>query len=69
MDYLLNQEKLETHIMTATTSMPYTYTRQEIWDNLVNKGEEWNYLTDRWMKVCPNDSKRIMWDLARNNFV
>ncbi len=64
MDYLLNQEKLETHIMTATTSMPYTYTRQEIWDNLVNKGEEWNYLTDRWMKVCPNDSKRIMWDLA-----
>jgi len=64
MDYLLNLEGLETHIMTGTTSEVYRFSRQEVWDNLATTGPEWDYLTDRWLEVCPNDNDRIMWDLA-----
>ncbi|MFZ5941263.1 MAG: nucleoside hydrolase [Bacteroidota bacterium] len=64
MDYLLNLKGLEAHFMTATTSQVYRFSRQEIWDNMINKGPEWDYLTDRWMQVCPEDNERTMWDLA-----
>ena len=64
MDYLLNREKLETHIMTATTSKVYTFDQTETFDLMRNRGAKWDYLIDRWKKLSPNKRRWIMWDVA-----
>lgn len=64
MDYLLNREGLETHIMTATTSQTYLFERTETFDLLSSRAPKYTYLVDRWKSRFPNDQSRIMWDLA-----
>ncbi|MCA1746118.1 MAG: hypothetical protein LC655_00365, partial [Bacteroidales bacterium] len=64
MDYLLNRDGLETHIMTATTSQTYLFERTETFDLLSSRAPKYTYLVDRWKSRFPNDRNRIMWDLA-----
>ena len=64
MDYLLDCEGLETHIMTATTSQAYEFERTETFDLLSFRAPKYTYLIDQWKNRFPNDRHRIMWDLA-----
>lgn len=64
MDYLLNREGLETHIMTATTSRKYTYDQTETFDLLGGRGPKWNYLVNRWRDLYPDSRTWVMWDVA-----
>lgn len=64
MDYLLNRQGLETHIMTATTSRNYTFEQTETFDLLGGRGLKWDYLVDRWKELFPEDRTWIMWDVA-----
>lgn len=64
MDYLLNREGLETHIMTATTSRSYIFEKIETNDMIKGRGAEWDYLLDRWQEIAPESREWIMWDLA-----
>lgn len=64
MDYLLNREELETHIMTATTSQLYKFGKVETFDLIEGRGAEWNYLVDRWREVAPESRDWTMWDVA-----
>jgi inosine-uridine nucleoside N-ribohydrolase len=64
MDYLLNRKNLETHIMTVTTALSYTFEQTETFDLLRNRGPQWQYLLDRWKNLYPDSRTWIMWDLA-----
>jgi purine nucleosidase len=64
MDYLLNREGLETHIMTATTSKNYTFDRTETFDMLSFRAPKYSYLVDRWKNLYPEHHTWIMWDVA-----
>lgn len=64
MDYLLNRDGLETHIMTTTTSQTYLFERTETFDLLSSRAPKYTYLVDRWNSKFPGDRSRIMWDLA-----
>jgi inosine-uridine nucleoside N-ribohydrolase len=64
LDYLLNREGLETHIMTATTSQTYLFERTETFDLLSSRSPKYTYLVDHWKSRFPGDRDRIMWDLA-----
>ncbi|MDT8432277.1 MAG: nucleoside hydrolase [Bacteroidales bacterium] len=64
MDYLLNREGLETHIMTATTSKKYTFDRTETFDMLSSRAPKYTYLVDRWKTLYPEHRSWIMWDVA-----
>lgn len=64
MDYLLNREGLESHIMTATTAKKYTFNQTETFDLLGHRGPMWDYLVDRWKTLYPEDKTRIMWDVT-----
>jgi purine nucleosidase len=64
MDYLLNREDLETHVMTATTSSVYTFNQNETFDLMRNRGPKWDYLVDRWYNLYPNYRNWTMWDVA-----
>lgn len=64
MDYLLNREGLESHIMTATTSRKYTFDQTETFDLLSRRGPKWDYLVERWKNQAPDSRTWIMWDVA-----
>jgi purine nucleosidase len=64
MDYLLNRDGLETHILTATTSQTYSFERTETFDLLSSRAPKYTYLVDRWKSKFPGDRNHIMWDLA-----
>ena len=64
MDYLLNREELETHIMTATTSKVYTFNQTETYDLLSFRAPKYTFLVDRWKELFPGDREHIMWDVA-----
>lgn len=64
MDYLLNREELETHIMTATTSKEYTFDQTETYDLLSFRAPKYTFLVDRWKALFPGDREHIMWDIA-----
>lgn len=64
MDLLLNTEGLEMHIMTATTSSIYTFTKEETLKYLYGKGQPWNFLYEKWEQSFPNNKTWIMWDVA-----
>ncbi len=64
MDFLLNTEELETHIMTATTSRDYTFEQTETFDLLSFREPKYSYLVDRWKNLYPENKTWIMWDVA-----
>lgn len=64
MDYLLNREGLETHIMTATTARSYTFDQTETFDLLRRRGPKWDYLVSRWKDLYPASKTWVMWDVA-----
>jgi inosine-uridine nucleoside N-ribohydrolase len=64
MDYLLNREELETHIMTATTSSKYAFDQTETFDLLSFRAPRYTYLVDRWKALYPKQRTRSMWDVA-----
>lgn len=64
MDYLLNREGLETHIMTATTGSKYTFDQTETFDLLSLRAPKYTYLVDRWKALYPSERTRTMWDVA-----
>jgi purine nucleosidase len=64
MDFLMNREGLETHIMTATTSRSFIFGRVESFDFIESRGPKWDYLVDRWKEIDPKGRERIMWDVA-----
>lgn len=64
LDYLLNREDLETHIMTATTARKYVFLQKETFDLLEHRGAKWDYLVERWKKYFPESKEWIMWDVA-----
>ena len=64
MDYLLNREGLETHIMTATTSRSYTFEKTETFDLLSFRNPKYSFLVDKWKERFPDHNTWIMWDVA-----
>jgi inosine-uridine nucleoside N-ribohydrolase len=63
-DYLLNLEGLDFHIMTTTTSFALKFDREETYAALDESVEIEKILADRWLIQNPQDSTRVMWDLA-----
>ncbi len=64
MDYLLNFEGLDTHIMTGIASESFTFGKVETFDLIEGRGAKWNYLSNRWGEVAPESREWIMWDVA-----
>jgi inosine-uridine nucleoside N-ribohydrolase len=63
-DFLLNQQSLELHVMSATVSEAFKFDRDDTFARHETMGELGRYLTGQW-KAKFNDSKTwIMWDLA-----
>lgn len=70
-EILLNTEGLDLNIMTATTSQHLVFTKEEVDDNLKNKGGISDYLINRWETYerwwTKEDLEKrtwIMWDVA-----
>ena len=64
MDLLLNTEGLEMHIMTATTSSKYTFTKEETRKYFYGKGQPWEFLHEKWEQRFPRNETWIMRDVA-----
>lgn len=63
-DYVLNTNGLEMHIMTATTSEILVFDKQETLEYLDDKGKPWAFLVNKWNEKYPSYDEWIMWDVA-----
>jgi purine nucleosidase len=63
-DFLLNQQKVELHIMPATTCEKFPFDRETTFEKNRLQGAMGEYLSQRWRDKCPEQKRRIMWDLA-----
>jgi inosine-uridine nucleoside N-ribohydrolase len=63
-DFLLNQPDLELHVMSATTSRPFTFEQQDSFDKQVEMGPLGDMLTKRWTARFPDSKTWVMWDVA-----
>ncbi len=63
-DYLLNLEGFDFVIMPLETAFPLKFQREETYSGLDETVEIEKILADRWREHNPQDTKRIMWDLA-----
>ncbi len=63
-DYLLNTNGLEMHIMTATTSEVLRFRKEEAEKYLQNEGGPWDFLISKWNERFPDHQEWIMWDVA-----
>ncbi len=64
MDYLLNREGLETHIMTASVSAAYLFEKTETFDLLANRAPRFTYLVKQWKEKMSDNQNNKMHDLA-----
>jgi len=53
MDYLLNLNSLETHIMPANVAASVFYHRRDAMDLLEGRGYKWDLLLNRFSETCP----------------
>ncbi len=63
-DFLLNQEDLELHVMSATVSGALKFDRDDTFRRQKQMGELGAYLTERWKARFPDAKTWIMWDVA-----
>lgn len=63
-DYLLNLPNLDFTIMPIDSAFPMQFQREETYAQLDERKETEKILEDRWREHNPQDSKRVMWDLA-----
>jgi len=63
-DYLLNREDLETHIMPANIAEKYVFNKTETFDLFLKRGPKYDFLVDRWRELFFDDRNHFMWDLA-----
>lgn len=63
-DYLLNHSEFDFTVMPITTAERFVFDRDETYLKLDDKMPvEW-IMKKRWMETNPDDTKRILWDLA-----
>lgn len=64
-DFLLSCAGLSLHIMTATTSNCYQYSKADTFRRLANRGRLQEMLVQRWTTFAPAENTHwVMWDLA-----
>jgi len=63
-DYLLNLENFEFVIMPLQTAFPLQFNRDETYKRLNENIPVEKILEDRWKEQNPQDTTRVMWDLA-----
>jgi inosine-uridine nucleoside N-ribohydrolase len=63
-DYLLNCDKLELHVMSATVSRVFTFDRDDTFKRHEAMGDLGKYLTSKWKARFANSKTWVMWDLA-----
>lgn len=63
-DYLLNLEGLDMTMMCLQAAHPLQFKRDETYKKLDESIEAEKILGDRWREQNPQDSIRVMWDLA-----
>jgi inosine-uridine nucleoside N-ribohydrolase len=63
-DYLLNLERFDFVIMPLEAAFPLKFQREETYSSLDETIEIEKILADRWREHNPQDTQRIMWDLA-----
>jgi inosine-uridine nucleoside N-ribohydrolase len=63
-NFLLNQEDLELHIMSATVSREYTWPQQETFAELDQYGKMGAYLKQKWLERFAKNDTWVMWDVA-----
>jgi purine nucleosidase len=63
-DYLLNREGFDLTIMPLEAALPLQFQRVDTYARLDEKIEIEKILADRWREHNPQDTKRVMWDLA-----
>ena len=64
LNYLLNAEGLELHVMPANVCGKLVYDQTATLERLQDKGGIWDYLAARWLSFSPESEKWVMWDLA-----
>lgn len=63
-DFLLNQQDLELHIMTATASQALKFDRDDSFARQAGMGELGELLTNKWKERFPDSKAWTMWDVA-----
>ena len=63
-NFLLNTEGLELHVMPATVCRVYRFDQDETMARLQGQGGIWDYLAARWLTHAPQVKKWVMWDVA-----
>ncbi len=63
-DYLLNLEGFEFIIMPLQTAFPLQFNRDQTYKRLNENIPVEKILEDRWKEQNPQDTIRVMWDLA-----
>jgi purine nucleosidase len=63
-DYLLNLEGLDFTVMPLEAALPLQFQRESTYTQLDESIGIEKILEDRWREHNPQDSKRVMWDLA-----
>jgi inosine-uridine nucleoside N-ribohydrolase len=64
MNYLLDQDSLELHVMPVTTAIQYKWGRDSTFALFDRAGEMGRYLKRRWQTNAARNDERIMWDVA-----
>jgi purine nucleosidase len=63
-DYLLNKEGFDLTIMPLEAALPLQFKREDTYARLDETLEIEKILADRWREHNPQDTMRVMWDLA-----
>ncbi len=63
-DYLLNQTGLDWTIITATSCLPFTFDRDEIYKQFLDSNPTEQLMEKRWRETYPTVKTRVIWDLA-----
>lgn len=64
LNFLLNAEALELHIMPANVCGKLVFQQADTLGRLQSKGGIWDYLAARWLSFSPESAQWVMWDLA-----
>jgi purine nucleosidase len=63
-DYLLNKEGFDFTIMPLEAALPLQFKREDTYTRLDEKIDIDKILANRWREHNPQDTNRVMWDLA-----
>jgi inosine-uridine nucleoside N-ribohydrolase len=64
LDYILNTNGLEVHVMPSSTSEELVFTKEEAEKYMLNQGKRWGFLINKWNQKYPDSLEMVMQDVA-----